>query len=149
MHDYRLRPFHGFGTLIDHHVDLREDLERGNDEHDDHIEDRRCQQRKRDLVELLPWCRSVDLCSLIIASGDSLNTGQQDDHVIADVGPYDNNTDAEHRCALVGKPLPGLQSYRCQHTVQDTEITVKDPAPYHGNGNGHGDRRQKIDHAEE
>src|SRR6056297_271734 len=61
------------------------------------------QQRPSDVSELLDFFCPVNLCRLIIEFIDGLQSGQEDDGVVAYHFPYGNDGDGGNRPDLIGK----------------------------------------------
>src|SRR5699024_1659891 len=129
---------------VHHHVDQVKDFQRAHQTHDEDHEEGGGDHRQGDAEELAHLGRAVQVGGLVQADRDVLQSGQQQDGVVADVAP-----DLDHRAGdqddlAVGQPA----DVGAQQLVDDAVLGVEDPLPDHGHGGGGHHHGQEEDGAE-
>jgi hypothetical protein len=109
-----------------HHV---EDFEGGDDRHHEHEEHRGSELRERYVDETSPCVRPVHLCSFIEMLRDTLEAGQEDDHVEPYVLPDAHGDHTPDSPGGVVEPVIRRKS-GFQHPVREqSDVRIEEIAP--------------------
>lgn len=133
------------GTALGNRLNDPELLDRHDQTCHKQQEGSRADERPDDVTDGLPGAGSVDFGGFQEFSGDFLQGGQVDDHVVAKHEPDPDDVDGEHRCLRGCQPSRRMgDADRPQQPVDRSVRRLEQQHPDEGHGDAAGDIGHEI-----